>query len=94
MGQNKHAGQPFNALKAKRALSIKFLTASLTTRHQGGMTILGLFEISRRPVDAALRIFCQTTDQLVLAIEKLGQRQLDVLRNAFDFGRALATDVV
>src|SRR6266851_3150769 len=94
MGQNENAREPLDALQAERPLTIKFLAAPLPACHQRPMTILGLFQISSRAFDSSLSVFRETSDQLIFAIEKLGQRQLHVLGNALDFGGALAADFV
>src|SRR5271163_1323977 len=91
MRQNEDAREPLNALKAERSLTIEFLSAPLSASHQRRMTIFGLFQISSRTFDAALGVLRKTTDQLIFPIEKLRQRQLDVLGNALDFGSAFGT---
>ena len=91
MRQNEHAREPLNrpARLSDRCRSSSCRRRS-RPRHQGSMPILGLFQISGRAFDAPLNVFRETADQLIFAIQKLRQRQLDVLGNALDFCGALA----
>ena len=84
VGQNQHAGEPFDSLQGDGALPFEFVAAAVAPRHRFGVAGFGPGETPLGAGGSFVPVLGGAPDFQVDALQRLGQRQFDMIGDALD----------